>query len=208
MLIKHINVYSAQRIIKRLINLVIKQDIAMKQSNRSQSAQADIFSKIDKDYNRKAVRKFLTRRFSADEIKIICFDLGIDYDEFSHKKSLMVVDFLRWLGQKEQIHCLVVWLHEEGLENDLLFALFNGRHLPNTHKDQQTSSEVSNTASSDIAKPKLKSKADTDRVKEFIDASLKAFGGRLDTKIIQQAINDYDNESINNPSVLDPVPSP
>ena len=40
--------------------------------------------------------------------------MGIDYEEFSEKKSMLVVDLLRWLQRKEQEELLVKWLEEDG----------------------------------------------------------------------------------------------
>lgn len=65
--------------------------------------------------NRKQLRKLLTERFSQDELRVLCFDLAIEYENFDENKSMFVVDLLEWLIRKQQLPQLESWLHEEDI---------------------------------------------------------------------------------------------
>lgn len=71
--------------------------------------------------NRKDLRQFVTKRFSIDELKIICFDLGIDYEEFSRNKSMFVVEMVGLLIRNEALHLLEEWLIQENISYDALY---------------------------------------------------------------------------------------
>ena len=70
----------------------------------------------------KAVRELMTHIFSIDDLIILLFDLGICAEEFSDKKSLLIVELLRYLERKGKIGELIQWLTDEadtyGLEGD------------------------------------------------------------------------------------------
>lgn len=62
---------------------------------------------------KKYLRKFLLRRFSKNELRVISFDIGIDFEELSTQKSILVIDLLNHLIRKNELHLLEDWLAEE-----------------------------------------------------------------------------------------------
>ena len=76
-------------------------------------------STVDLSHNiisRKKLREFLTRKFSIDDLKVICFDLGLDYEEFGVGKRIFVVEMLNVLMRNEALHLLEAWLEQEGIQ--------------------------------------------------------------------------------------------
>lgn len=149
-------------------------------------------SNFDFEYygNRKAVRQLLTRIFSVDDLRILLFDLGIDVGEFSDKKSVMIVQLLRFLKRTGQIELLVEWLNTEadsyGLEGDW--------QAPFYPDGSRTFEDVPDELG---AEWRLADEAAGRQVaKCFKRDMLAAFGSLLKADDIVRALDDYD-EALN-----------
>ncbi len=46
---------------------------------------------------RKRLRQSIAQAFDVDDLKVICFDMEIEFEDFSQKKKVLIVDFMRHL---------------------------------------------------------------------------------------------------------------
>lgn len=64
--------------------------------------------------DRAQLREFLSERFSLDEMKTLCFDLGLDYEEFPHAtKSEFSRELIVYFQRHNKMGCLVAELIQQ-----------------------------------------------------------------------------------------------
>lgn len=108
------------------------------------------------------LRRFITNHFSLDELRTLCFDLGIDYEELEGKsRSAKVRELLLWAGRNRKFEELLHALHHDRKE---LFVQANFSTKPAfleqlyTHLPSLESRVPSPTSSSPASAPGSKEK--------------------------------------------------
>ena len=95
-----------------------------------------------KSTERAKLRRFLENGFSLSELKILAFDLGVDFQLFSHETtSELSLELIAYFERRKRLHCLVTEVLRQRHDNDLVQLLAKLSPVSPTKKMQIIVSE-------------------------------------------------------------------
>ena len=92
--------------------------------------------------DRARLREFLADRFNLSEMKTLCFDLGVDYEEFPHgTRTEFSREVITYFERLNKVGCLVAEMVQERPDDWLTQLL---AEVPGCHPNQKVQVVLSN----------------------------------------------------------------
>jgi hypothetical protein len=118
----------------------------MQVSAQTRTREAQVLPKatyVDK-YDLAALRESLSKSFNLEELKTICFDLGISYDEFSGEtKQAFIRELLVYLQRRQRLDEFIKLINEQRPDVETGSYLSNKVGVPDNPISDQTSFNIS-----------------------------------------------------------------
>ena len=122
------------------------------------------------------IRHLLTERFNNAEVQEICFDLGIDYENFSNEKNKRIMSLLETINHRNMNEDLIAWIYEHRPDVKPEISVI----LESTRKDADEKLNLLINNTEDLIQIEIMNHIFTDS--KHADALLKLFSKYLRTK--------------------------